>query len=116
MRTGPYICNADPDQIAQVFWNLVRNGLEAGGRPPDIGCTGTAATWSACATMGAASPATSSACSGRSQPRAGGSGLRLAIVFQIVRQHGGDLTVLSSAGQGTQFDVRLPLVLLPVSA
>ena len=32
---GPHVCLADPDQIAQVFWNLARNGLEAmpdGGR------------------------------------------------------------------------------------
>ena len=39
-----------------------------------------------------------------------GTGLGLAIVFQIVRQHGGDITVRSAADQGTQFDVRLPLV------
>ena len=32
---GPHVCLADPDQIAQVFWNLARNALEAmpdGGR------------------------------------------------------------------------------------
>ena len=45
-----------------------------------------------------------------------GAGFGLAIVFQIVRQHGGDISVLSDAGQGTQFEVRLPLAALPVSA
>ena len=45
-----------------------------------------------------------------------GAGLGLAIVFQIVRQHGGDIAVLSAAGHGTQFDVRLPLVSVPVPA
>ena len=45
-----------------------------------------------------------------------GSGLGLAIVFQIVRQHGGDIQVSSAAGQGTQFEVRLPLLPVPVPA
>ena len=45
-----------------------------------------------------------------------GTGLGLAIVFQIVREHRGDITVRSAADQGTEFDVRLPLVPLPVSA
>ena len=118
---GPHVCIADPDQITQVFWNLARNGLEAmpgGGRlqialrrvDRDV--------------------VLSVRDEGRGMARdeqrrlfeplapAGraGSGLGLAIVFQIVRQHGGDITVLSASGQGTQFDVRLPLVSVPVPA
>ena len=34
------------------------------------------------------------------QPRAGGAGLGLAIVFRIVREHGGDISVPSDAGAG----------------
>jgi len=118
---GPHICNADPDQIAQVFWNLVRNGLEAmpGGGRLQIGLH-----------RNGGDLVLSVRDEGRGLPRdeqrrlfeplaasgRAGSGLGLAIVFQIVRQHGGDLTVLSSAGQGTQFDVRLPLVSVPVPA
>jgi signal transduction histidine kinase len=45
-----------------------------------------------------------------------GTGLGLAIVFQIVRQHGGDISVQTAAGQGTRFDVRLPLVSVAASA
>ena len=45
-----------------------------------------------------------------------GTGLGLAIVYRIVREHRGDITVRSSAGQGTEVEVRLPLVSLPVSA
>jgi two-component system sensor histidine kinase PilS (NtrC family) len=118
---GPHICNADPDQIAQVFWNLVRNGLEAmpGGGRLQIGLH-----------RSGGDLVLSVRDEGRGLPRdeqrrlfeplaasgRAGSGLGLAIVFQIVRQHGGDITVLSNAGQGTQFDVRLPLVPVPVPA
>jgi len=118
---GPHVCLADPDQIAQVFWNLARNGLEAmpdGGRldvalrrvDPDVVLT--------VSDQGRGM--------GRDEqrrlfePRPGsarpGTGLGLAIVFQIVRQHGGDITVHSAADQGTQFDVRLPLVPRPLAA
>jgi two-component system sensor histidine kinase PilS (NtrC family) len=118
---GPHVCLADPDQIVQVFWNLARNALEAmpgGGRldvalrrvQGDVVLTvrdeGHGMGGDEQRRLFEPLPA-----SGRP-----GSGLGLAIVFQIVRQHGGDISVLSAAGQGTQFDVRLPLVSIPVSA
>jgi two-component system, NtrC family, sensor histidine kinase PilS len=118
---GPHVCIADPDQITQVFWNLARNGLEAmpGGGRLQIALRRVDRDL-----------VLSVRDEGRGMARdeqrrlfeplapAGraGSGLGLAIVFQIVRQHGGDITVLSAAGQGTQFDVRLPLVSVPVPA
>lgn len=38
----------------------------------------------------------------------GGNGLGLALTQQIVRDHGGDLDVTSTVGQGTTFTVRVP--------
>ena len=118
---GPHVCLADPDQMAQVFWNLARNALEAmpGGGRLDVALRrvecdlvltvrdeGRGMAKDEQRRLFEPLPASS-------RP---GSGLGLAIVFQIVRQHGGDITVLSAAGQGTQFDVRLPLVSVPVTA
>jgi two-component system OmpR family sensor kinase len=40
---------------------------------------------------------------------AGGSGLGLAIVRYIIEAHGGSVAVESALGQGTTFDIRLPL-------
>jgi two-component system sensor histidine kinase PilS (NtrC family) len=118
---GPHVCLADPDQITQVFWNLARNGLEAmpaGGRL-DIQLRRVERDLVLTVRDEGRGMARDEqrrlfdplAAAGRP-----GAGLGLAIVFQIVRQHGGDITVLSAAGQGTQFDVRLPLVAVPVPA
>jgi signal transduction histidine kinase len=48
--------------------------------------------------------------------RAMGTGLGLAIVFRIVRDHGGDIEVRSAPRQGTEIDVRLPLVAVALPA
>jgi len=118
---GPHLCLADPDQITQVFWNLARNGLEAmpaGGRL-DIALRRVERDVVLSVRDEGRGIARDEqrrlfeplAAAGRP-----GAGLGLAIVFQIVRQHGGDIAVLSASGQGTQFDVRLPLVSVPVPA
>jgi signal transduction histidine kinase len=37
-----------------------------------------------------------------------GSGLGLALVYDIVKNHGGEITVASTVGKGTEFTVRFP--------
>jgi two-component system sensor histidine kinase PilS (NtrC family) len=118
---GPHVCLADPDQIAQVFWNLARNGLEA---MPDGGRL--EVTLRRVASDVVLTVSDEGRGMGRDEqrrifePRPGssrpGPGLGLAIVFQIVRQHGGDIAVHSAADKGTRFDVRLPLVPRPLAA
>ncbi len=41
--------------------------------------------------------------------KAGGSGLGLLIVRRIVREHGGEIDLVSDAGKGLTFTIRLPL-------
>jgi two-component system sensor histidine kinase PilS (NtrC family) len=111
---GPHMCLADPDQISQVFWNLARNALEAmpdGGRL-DVVLRRTARD----VVLSVRDEGRGMAREEQRRlfeplPSSGrmGAGLGLAIVFQIVRQHDGDITVHSVAERGTQFDVRLPL-------
>jgi two-component system sensor histidine kinase PilS (NtrC family) len=112
---GPYVCLADRDQIVQIFWNLVRNGLEA---MPEGGIL----------QIRLAARGDNVILSVRDQGRGMGreeqrrmfepfqtssrmgTGLGLAIVYRIVREHHGDIAVRSIPSQGTEIEVRLPLV------
>jgi two-component system sensor histidine kinase PilS (NtrC family) len=112
---GPHLCLADRDQILQVFWNLARNGLEAmphGGRlRTRVAAEGDELVLRV-------------RDDGRGmgheeqrrvfQPFESGSpmgtGLGLAIVYRIVREHRGDISIRSVPAQGTEVEVRLPLL------
>jgi signal transduction histidine kinase len=45
-----------------------------------------------------------------------GTGIGLAIVYRIVNEHRGDITVRSVPAEGTEVEVRLPLIPLSASA
>jgi two-component system sensor histidine kinase PilS (NtrC family) len=118
---GPHVCLADPDQITQVFWNLARNGLEA---MPDGGVL----------TVAVATDGDDFRLTVRDEGRGIsrddqrrvfepfhstspiGAGLGLAIVYQIVREHNGQIQIRSAPGRGTEVLVRLPLIRVPVPA
>ena len=120
-QPGPHVCLADRDQIAQVFWNLARNGLEAmpsGGKlRVRLRRTDEEVLLSVC-DEGRGMPSDEQ---GRlfepfhsATPM--GTGLGLAIVYRIVRDHRGDITLRSGPSGGTDVEVRLPLAATPVPA
>lgn len=118
---GPHVCLANPDEVAQVFWNLARNGLEA---MPQGGTL--RVELRARADEIVLSVRDEGRGMGREehsrlfQPLASGfpvgGGLGLAIVHRIVRDHRGSIQVRRLPTKGTQVEVRLPLVSVPTVA
>jgi two-component system sensor histidine kinase PilS (NtrC family) len=112
---GPHVCIADRDQIVQVFWNLARNGLEA---MPDGGLLRVVLTRQGSEIV--LSFRDQGRGMNREQQRrlfepfhtgkATGTGLGLALAYRLIRGHRGDITVRSAPEQGTEVQVRLPLV------
>jgi two-component system sensor histidine kinase PilS (NtrC family) len=117
---GPHVCLADRDQIVQVFWNLARNALAA---MPEGGLL----------QIRLAARGDNLVLTVRDEGRGMGheeqrrlfqpfqtrsrmgTGLGLAIVYRIVREHRGDIAVRSTPSQGTEVEVRLPLVPVAVA-
>lgn len=105
----------DRDRLAQVISNLLGNALEHGAAeaPVSLRCVdhGDAVTL---AVHNQGEPIPEEARQGLFEPmrrlrREGrGVGLGLYIVDRIVRAHGGEIEVDSSAGEGTTFTIRLP--------
>jgi two-component system, NtrC family, sensor histidine kinase PilS len=106
--------NGDPNQIRQIFWNLSRNALQAmpfGGelrvtldakpsREVSIKFTDTGQGMSREQKERLFEPFNSSS---------GGTGLGMAIVYQLVRDHNGKINVESEAGEGTSISIKLPV-------
>jgi len=105
---------ADPDQISQIFWNLVRNALKAmpdGGKLAISGhllgehyCLCVSDTGRG---MGAEERTK------LFQPFKSffdqGTGIGMAIVYRIVQEHGGRVHVESAPGAGTSITAELPV-------
>ncbi len=104
----------DSDQIRQVIWNLLNNALahtppnsevRIAIRDDDKGY----AFW----TIADDGPGVPESARGHLfdmfySKRPHGVGLGLALVDQIVRAHGGEVSVVSPPGEGAQFQVRIP--------
>ncbi len=112
---------ADPDQISQIFWNLARNALRA---MPDGGKLKVEGLLRAGTYFLRVSD------TGRGMTREeqetlfhpfssffdGGSGIGMAIVYRIVEEHGGRLSVESRPNEGTAFTVELPVQSIAAAA
>ncbi len=109
----------DQDHLIRLFLNLLDNALKytpAGGKVQVMGRRAGAWVEVAVRDSGPGIPAEAlphlfdrffRVDADRSR-RTGGAGLGLAIAREIVRRHGGTLTVQSREGEGTTFIVRLP--------
>jgi signal transduction histidine kinase len=105
----------DGDQIRQVIWNLLSNALThapAGSVVRiEVRTEGESALW----TIQDDGPGVPAEARGHLfdmfySKRPHGVGLGLALVDQIIRAHGGEVSVTSPPGQGAKFEVRLPQV------
>lgn len=108
------IIQADPDQITQILVNLLMNAIQI---LPEGGRIDLALDWKtpyAIITVADNGPGVPPS---QQQhlfeafftQRAGGVGLGLAVVKQIVEAHGGTIYYSTSAWQGAQFNLTLPL-------
>jgi signal transduction histidine kinase len=110
---GDLELEADRDQIYRVMTNLARNAREAGARRMRISALRESDLIAIeFADDGAGLPPKARENLFRpffGSARPGGTGLGLAIARELLRAHGGDLTLADSTGAGTTFRLTLPL-------
>jgi two-component system, NtrC family, sensor histidine kinase PilS len=114
VEEGSYVCTVNADQVMQVFWNLARNGLEA---MPEGGRLGVRLARSRGYVLlsvedegkGMEPGLVARAVEPFESYSTRGLGLGLAIVYRIVREHGGDMAIESAPDRGTCVEVRFPL-------
>lgn len=104
---------ADPDQIKQVFYNLIRNGAQAIGSDGSIIVSSKYDDHNVTISFADDGHGISSDKVGKVfEPyfttKKSGSGLGLLIVHRIVREHGGQIEFESRENEGTTVNVSLP--------
>jgi signal transduction histidine kinase len=121
------ILTGDGDRLAQVFTNLVDNALKftlSGGVISLNASVVNGEMLVSVSDTGAGIPAEAQvhifdrfyqADSSRRGGEKHGAGLGLAIAYEIVQAHGGKINVRSRLGEGTSFDVLLPLMGKPAT-
>jgi signal transduction histidine kinase len=107
------VVHADRDQLFRVFVNLGRNAVEAGARHVRVTAAPAASSGLAVEVADDGPGIPPKAQDKLFQPfagtaRAGGTGLGLAIARELVRAHGGDLTMAQTSAAGTTFRIELP--------
>jgi len=115
---GAVLVHADPAQLRQVVWNLLRNAAEAMAKGGEIAVSSSIVTeegarWAQLAVadtgVGIAKVDQERIFDPFYTTKTRGSGLGLATVHRIVTEHGGTIGLESALGAGTRIQVRLPL-------
>lgn len=103
----------DPNQMRQIFWNLARNAIQAMPQGGELSVTLEAVHGR---DLTIAFSDTGQGMSREQRERlfepfnssSGGTGLGMAIVYQLVRDHNGKILIESESGKGTSIAIRLP--------
>jgi two-component system sensor histidine kinase PilS (NtrC family) len=111
--TSPLLISADPQKMHQVFWNLGVNAIEA---MPDGGeLLITAASMNGSITItfrdsgyGIEAKDIDKVFYPFFTTKGNGTGLGLAIAYRIIDEHKGKISVKSTSGIGTTFEIILP--------
>lgn len=110
---SPLLYRGDPNQMRQIFWNLARNAIQA---MPKGGELNVALAVRPTGEVTISFSDTGEGMSRKQKERlfepfnssSGGTGLGMAIVYQLVRDHNGKILVESDAGKGTRIAISLP--------
>ena len=112
----PVTADVDPKLVQQALLNLMLNAVQAMGPKGGGELILSAAARDGQATVdvidtagGIGAEAVGHIFDAYYSTKKGGTGLGLAISRRIAREHGGDLTVTSEPGQGSDFTLRLPV-------
>jgi len=119
LRPGLPPVEADPNQLQQVFINIINNAhdavLDQGGGDARLTIATHAHDGHVCVTFDDNGPGIPQDCLGRifdpffTTKEAGrGTGLGLAVCHGIIREHGGRISALNLPGAGARFVVELP--------
>lgn len=110
------LIQADNEQLQQVFINLINNALDAMPQGGELYFRTAVVDGFALVSCRDTGEGIRAEIKTRvfdslftTKLRGRGSGLGLAVAQQIMREHGGEIIVESELGQGTEFQLRLPL-------
>ena len=109
----PLLYQGDPNQMRQIFWNLARNAIQAMPQGGELVVTldakpGRDVTIAFSDTGGGMSREQKDRLFEPFNSSSGGTGLGMAIVYQLVRDHNGKILVDSETGKGTRIAIRVP--------
>lgn len=105
------VVDADFDQVYRILLNLARNAIDAGANAVSIsGANVQGRVTIEIVDDGPGLPAAveEALFAEKGQSSNGGAGLGLAIAAELARNHGGDLALVTTGSDGTQFRLTLP--------